>query len=417
MPLFSSKDKPENLNPEFIQQLTIGRKITPQRIAIHVLYWLWICYENYNDFYRMLKLRPELPVDPGLHRFMFLSHFVTTLVTYYIVGYLVLPSLLKVLIYYYATRKVLWRRIAFLVTSFFLVFLLFNVYDYYIFGYAVTHYKPVPGFIERNAKYVLDLGPFAFLHSQGAQGFIWAFNLSYLLLPSQLRLIRWLADWGIDNIKKYDQNQKLARNQLKYLQDQINPHFLFNVLNNLYALIHRTNSEAALLLRRLIDYLRYTLYRTHDNFVELKEELLFLQNYVEIEQSRLRDPSVISFVRQGNPDGQLVPPLLLLTFIENAFKHGIQKSYQDGWIDIRIDILEKPALLRLDIKNSVNSEYETTHPDAGGLGLYNARQRLNLLFKPDEYKCIIDEQVNFYHVQLEIPLHQSSVVNYEYEPN
>lgn len=415
MPLFSYKDSSQNLNPEFIQHLSIGREITIQRISFHVFYWIWIFYETYNDFDRMLRVEPDLPVNTELHRFMFTTHVFISIFTYYLVGYLVLPSLIKVLVYYQATRIILWRHIIFLVASYILVFLVYNVYDFYVFGYAVSHYKPVPGFIERNAKYVVDLGPIGFLTSQRTQSFIWAFNLSYLMLPSQLRLLRWMTYWGVDNLKKQEQNQKLIKNQLKYLQDQVNPHFLFNVLNNLYALIHRTHNEAGMLLRRLIEYLRYTLYRTHENFVELKEELLFLKNYVEIEQSRLRNPNVIRFAQTGNIEGQLIPPLLLLTFIENAFKHGIHKSYDGGWIDIKIDILENPSLLRLEIKNPISQDSDKSEKSSGGLGLYNAKQRLSLLFKPNEYKFVINEQADVYQVQLELPLHSSTVVDYEYE--
>lgn len=417
MPLFFSKDNSESINPEFLQRLTIGRKITNQRIAVHVVYWAWTAYGLYGDFNRMLKVSPELPVSTELHWYMFLSHMFITIATYYLVGYLVLPSLIKAFVYYQATRSILRKRIAFMVLAALLVYSIYNVYDYYVFGYAVDHFKPVPGFIERNAKYVVDLGPFGFLTSEDVQSFIWAFNLSYLFLPCSLRLIRWLTFWGVDNLKRQEQNQKLIKNQLKYLQDQVNPHFLFNVLNNLYALIHRTHNEAGLLLRRLIELLKYTLYRTHENFVELKEELLFLKNYVEIEQSRLRDPTVIRFVQNGNISGQIVPPLLLLTFIENAFKHGIHNSYDGGWIDIKIDILENPSLLRVDIKNPISRESVDKSKSDGGLGLFNAEQRLNLLFKPNEYKFIISEQADVYRVQLEIPLYAPTVAEYEHESN
>ena len=417
MPLFSSKDNSENINPEFIQHLTIGRKITWQRIALHVAYWLWTADGLSGDFERMLQGSAGLPVNEELYWFMFISHQFITISTYYLVGYLVLPSLIKVLMYFEATRIVLLKRIAFLAIASLLVGTLYNIYDNYVFGYAVDYYKPVPGFIERNAKYVVDMGPVGFLTSSGVRSFIWAYNLSYLFQPCAVRLIRWLTFWGVDNLKKQEQNQKLIKDQLKYLQDQVNPHFLFNVLNNLYALIHRTNSEAALLLRRLIDYLKYTLYRSHKNFVDLKEELLFIENYVEIEQTRLRDPDVIHLNQHGNAEGQMVPPLLLMTFIENAFKHGIHNTHKSGWVNIQIDVFEKPSRLRLEVKNSLNRERTYENKDSGGLGLYNAKQRLNLLFKPNEYTCVIDEQADVYYVQLEIPLYSPTVVDYEYQKN
>ena len=420
MPLFLAKDKPETVNPQFIQTLTIGRKVTVQRIFFHLLYWTWISYETYNDFDRFLRIDPDVAPNPELHRFMFLTHVFISILTYYVVGYQVLPSLIKVLLYYEAVRTILWKQIVFLVVSFVLIFLVYNVYDYYVFGYALTHYAPVPGFIERNAKYVVDLGPVGFFTSQRTQSFLWAFNLSYLMLPSQLRLLRWMTYWGVDNLVKQEQNQNLIQNQLRYLQDQINPHFLFNVLNNLYAHIHRTHQEAALLLRRLIEFLKYTLYRTHENYVELKEELRFVENYVEIEQSRLADPGLIKFVKRGTIQDQLVPPLLLLTFIENAFKHGVHKSWGDGWIKIDIDIEEKPAVLRMKIRNSICADSVDTASSAqtkSGIGIYNAKQRLSLLFRPDQYKLVIDEDNTVFQVFLEIPLHSSSVVNYEYEPD
>ena len=398
-----NKIKPENFHSDLIGHLEIARPVTLERILAHLVFWCWDFYEVYKGFGWVLRVKDQ-PADPALHHYLFWSHAACTITAFYLVSYLVLPSLIKLLVYFQAVRRILWLRLLYVCGAAVLVAAFYNIYDYYVFGYAAQHFTPVPDYIQRNVDKMAPTGPLGVFKDGSVQTFIWAYNVSYLLLPCLLRIIRWMCLWGVDNLKKHQQNQLLIQEQSRYLQEQITPHFLFNVLNNIYALVQRTNQQAASLLRQLTEFLKYSLYKTQQPYVALVEELAFLKNFVDIQQSRLVHVHQIQFHQQGNPEPFQVPPLLLLTFIENAFKHALLRSWEDGWVLIEINIREDKMQLELTVKNSVAEVPPEENAQTGGLGLINIKKRLNVLFKPGEYTLDINQQAKTFEVRLLIPL-------------
>lgn len=423
------------LNSEDIKKKWLGdelmfnlppRKNTLGRISLHILFWTFDSFEAYIALDRVLRVDPKLPPNPDLFWLMYLTHLGSTILLFYTYGYLVVPSLMKLLVSFRATNRVMWQRLLFVAASSIAVFVAFNVYDYYLFTYATAHYPPAPAYMKRNNDVLLAAGPLGVLTGYTVLSFLWAYSVSYLMLPLLLRIIREAISWGVESVKQKveivkqqeeivrqkEQNQTLMRNQLQLLQAQINPHFLFNVFNSLLSLIHRTNKEAASLLRKLSDLLHYTLYDTDKEFVPLDGELQFLKNYVEIEKTRHFNPDSIRFTQTGDARNFITPPLLLITFIENAFKHGLHNSFDAGWVDINLSINEPSQTLRVAIANSLAKENKS-EIQPGGIGLKNARSRLDLLFKPTEYELTIQESPEEYKVLMIIPLKHP--LSYEYQ--
>jgi two-component system LytT family sensor kinase len=423
------------LNTEFTKQNWNGdeslfnlppRRVTPGRISLHILFWGFDSFEAYIALNRVLRVDPKLPPNPDLFWLMYSTHLGTTIILFYAFGYMVVPSLMKLLVNYRATNRIIWRRLLFVAVSSVAIFVAFNIYDYYLFTYATSQYLPAPAYMKRNNDVLLAAGPLGVLTGYTVLSFLWAYNVSYLMLPLLLRIIREAISWGVESVKQKgeivkqqeeivrqkEQNQALMRNQLQQLQTQINPHFLFNVFNSLLALIQRTNQEAASLLRKLSELLRYTLYDTDKEFVPLDGELRFLKNYVEIEKTRHFNPDRIRFNQSGNAQYFLVPPLLLVTFIENAFKHGLHNSFEEGWVEIDLSIKESSQTLHISIANSLTKENES-EVRVGGIGLKNARNRLDLLFNPNDYKLIIQEEPQEYKVLMTIPL--KHLLSYEFQ--
>ena len=352
---------------------------------------------------RVLRIDPAVPPDPSLFHIMFYTHVATTFILFYSYGYLVVPSLMKVLVYNRATGKWLWRKLLFVLIPTVSVYVFFNVYDYYLFTYAFTHFKPAPAYVQRYNDLLLQAGPVGIFVNYSLFTFIWAYNVSYIMLPLLIRIIREAISWGVDSVNQKEQNQVLINNQLKLLQQQINPHFLFNVFNNIYALIHQTNEQAAKLLRGLSELMHYTLYKTNHEYVPLAGELNFLKNFIDIEKSRQFNPERISYQVIGEPSEYVVPPLLLVTFVENSFKHGLNNSLDEGWVKIMLDLQSQPDRLRMTVANFVARE-EKFGTNQGGLGLLNSQKRLELLFGEGNFTLTTREEGTEYYVELSLPL-------------
>ena len=189
--------------------------------------------------------------------------------------------------------------------------------------------------------------------------------------------------------------------QLEYLRYQINPHFFMNTLNNIHALVDIDPEKAKDTILELSKMMRFVLYEGDKKGVPLSREFDFIRHYITLMRLRYTDKVDVQVVLPPEvPDCQL-PPLMLITFIENAFKHGI--SYQhDSFIHIKADI--KDATLHFECRNSkANNQQLTTNSQEGGVGLANVRQRLNLLYG-DNYTLTIQDEPDTYNVELQIPL-------------
>ncbi len=189
--------------------------------------------------------------------------------------------------------------------------------------------------------------------------------------------------------------------QLEYLKYQINPHFFMNTLNNIHALVDIDPEKAKSTILELSKMMRFVLYEGSKTVVPLEREINFLQNYITLMKLRYTDKVRIDVdVAQSLPNKE-VPPLMFITFVENAFKHGV--SYrQESFIEIKIEEIKREGanLLAFTCRNSRIPKEEDKH---GGVGLANVRQRLDLIYG-NSYQLDIQDELQTYTVNLTLPL-------------
>lgn len=190
--------------------------------------------------------------------------------------------------------------------------------------------------------------------------------------------------------------QQRLESELNFLKVQIQPHFFFNTLNNIYALTVQGSEKAAPLVARHSDSMRYILYESSKQWVSLKQEVAFLQNFVQVEAMHFSDKMDIRFETQGITDRALIEPLLLLPFIENAFKHGLQEETGEGFIHIVISLVENE--LFAEIRNSRPLQSDITKP---GIGLQNVLKRLEMLY-PDKHQVDIIAADRVFEVRINL---------------
>jgi len=205
--------------------------------------------------------------------------------------------------------------------------------------------------------------------------------------------------------KKLSAELKLKEAELKLLKAQIHPHFLFNTLNNLYGLALEKSDLTPDLVLRLSDLLDYMLYQCSQPKVSLKTELGHLHNYIQIEQIRYGKGLKLQINQKGESDSLQIAPMLLLPFVENAFKHGISKQVRDPFVRISIDIQDD--YLKFSIENSKSNGVNTEDHYTKGIGLRNVKKRLELLYQ-DKYKLDIISENTSFMINFGISLSQTS---------
>ncbi len=207
------------------------------------------------------------------------------------------------------------------------------------------------------------------------------------------------------------EKEKIAA-ELKLLKSQINPHFLFNTLNNLYSLTLKNSSKAPEMVHKLSELMSYMLYESNHPEVSIEKEIRYLENYISLEKLRYDGRLDVQLKTNLENSGIRIAPLVLLPFVENSFKHGVSNQISGGWIQIEISI--KNSQLTFKVENSksdpTNKKEENGQPC---LGLENLRKRLSLIY-PDKHEIRIMEEKDSYLVILKIDL-PATVVSIEKE--
>lgn len=225
-----------------------------------------------------------------------------------------------------------------------------------------------------------------------------AISISYTLaITMSLKMVK---QWYEREKMTKDLEKINVETELKYLKSQINPHFLFNSLNSLYALTLVKSDKAPELVLKLSEILRYVLYEAKEKFVSLDKEINYLRSYLELEKIRHGDRLDVDFKIDGDVRNKKIAPMLFLTFLENSFKHGISNTAGDGYVSIDMNIDEDQ--LDFHISNSKPSSDSKT-PYKGGIGLENTKKRLNILY-PNKYKLETQDSDSNYEVNLNLQL-------------
>lgn len=211
--------------------------------------------------------------------------------------------------------------------------------------------------------------------------------------------IKLTAEWILERKRSEQLKEIQLKTELNFLKSQIQPHFFFNTLNNLYALTLEKSDEAPRLILKLSGLMQYVLYEVSSSKASLHEEINHLNNYIDIERIRFKDKIEVEMDITGNIEDVKVPPLLFLTFVENCFKHGL-KDNDFVKINMAFKVL-KNNLLEFKLTNTFNPEI--VQNEKHGIGITNAKRRLNLLFSNDyilETKIVDDT----YTLLLKIPI-------------
>ncbi len=214
-------------------------------------------------------------------------------------------------------------------------------------------------------------------------------------------MIRFALEWfEFESRKKAVENEKLTA-ELNFLKAQINPHFLFNTLNNLYYLAYTQSPNTTEVISKLSQMMRYMIYDSNHPKVPLGKEIEYMENYISLERLRLNDQVPITLTVTGSPDGVQITPLIFITFLENAFKHGVSNSHPGSWVEISIHIRDGACFYR--VGNSKVARADKTTGEKSGIGLQNVRRRLDLSY-PGRYRLEVEENEQQYCVQLDLTL-------------
>lgn len=217
-------------------------------------------------------------------------------------------------------------------------------------------------------------------------------------------LLLWLLSivssilWTAYNRLQQTESEKLSA-QIASLKSQINPHFLFNTLNNIYATAIDTSPGTADMIDKLSEMMRYTMKDTHQDFVLLEDEINYISNFIELQKLRLDRSVKLEYYSLDNIPALRIAPMLLIPFIENAFKHGVN-SEQKSRIKIELT-MDRTEFQMSVLNNKVNIQRDIS--EKSGLGIENTRHRLNLIY-PSKHLLVINDTEKEFSVSLYINL-------------
>jgi two-component system, LytTR family, sensor kinase len=346
----------------------------PYRIINHLAFWL-----AYIIYFTVLYGTIHDDYGRGL------NEVVTTLPVKAVATYFTLYYLMP---RFFFARKYLWLLVLFTTSAI-------------VFGYAdrlLMHTFYVPVYLK---DYDYEKYP------------IW--DLAKAIQRTSIVYLVVFAAVAIKMFKRNYHNERLTQElgkekldaELKFLKGQIHPHFLFNTLNTLYSLSLQNSPRTSEVVLKLSNFLDYMLYDCNVDLISLRKEITQIQNLIELEQLRYGRRLDVSLSVSGEIGQQQIPPLLLLPFVENGFKHGVSQNLDDAFISI--DLIVKDQQLTLRVENSKTEETPSRNSHTKGIGLQNVRRRLDLLY-PDQYDLqIFEDEEDTYMIVLRIPLNAPSL--------
>jgi LytS/YehU family sensor histidine kinase len=212
--------------------------------------------------------------------------------------------------------------------------------------------------------------------------------------------IRLAKEWARNEKERRELQGEKLLSELAFLKSQINPHFLFNTLNNICSLARKKSDATEPAIIKLSQIMRYMITDSTQEKVGLEEEVDYLNNFIELQKIRLADKVDIRFVIEGDLSAIQLEPLLLIPFVENAFKHGV--SY-NGKSRISIELKTDSGELSFMVENSKPSVKDTLKLEQAGIGLKNVSRRLELLY-PGKHQLEIRDLESLYYVMLKIKI-------------
>ena len=267
------------------------------------------------------------------------------------------------------------------VWQFFLFVLLWGVVGLYIdAGYR--SYVLIPAQEAMGLDNILPRGPLAFCY------------LCMTTSAASPMIIKFFKLWTIKQREWIQAQQEKTTAELQLLKAQVHPHFLFNTLNNIYSFSLDNSPKTPELILKLSSLLSYMLYDCKTDEVRLEKEIEIMKNYLDLEKERYGNKIEISWNVSGDTKDKFIAPLLLLPFLENAFKHGASEQIEKPWLGVDISVKNDTILCKI-----VNSKNENVQESKNGIGINNVKKRLELLYQ-GKYELKINDEGNFYVVSL-----------------
>ncbi|GAB3915960.1 sensor histidine kinase [Larkinella terrae] len=293
--------------------------------------------------------------------------------------------------------------------------LLHKRYGYFLVWLLLA--MAVTGTVQRMMAYYF-IYPLYYPAALAAPVFFWPKVLIYTFatyamvsIPTTIHLLK---KWYVDQQSTQQlraMSQQLAKEkleaELKLLKSQIHPHFLFNTLNNLYALTVNQSPKAPEIVFKLSELMSYMLYDSNLAQVPLRKEIQYIENYITLEKIRYGDRLDVSLNSYAPLDGILIAPLIILPFVENSFKHGVNRQLDSVWV--RVDVLTNDNALIFKIENSKAVDPAASIPEVqSGIGLRNVRKRLDIIYGT-RYSLQLFNEEDTYLVVLKIELEPSDL--------
>ncbi|RAJ08827.1 histidine kinase [Chitinophaga skermanii] len=214
--------------------------------------------------------------------------------------------------------------------------------------------------------------------------------------------VKLFYNWVMEQNRAMKIAEEKTQAELNLLRNQFHPHFIFNVLNTLYAKTMITAPASAEIVQRISSLLRFSIYEVGTKKIPLSKEIQYLEDYISLQKARFDHHVEISFNVEGGPlDGQYIEPFLVVPFVENSFKHCMHSDPGESWITMYISI--QPGWLTAQIENSVPPKVTNNHDTHHGIGLENVRKRLDLLYE-DKHTLKITQTAESFFVYLKVKL-------------
>jgi len=234
-------------------------------------------------------------------------------------------------------------------------------------------------------------------------GTFWRINPFYSFfniytVVSLFAAIKLLKYWYKNQTLKTELENKNKTSELALLRSQLNPHFLFNTLNNIDALISSDQEKASDAVIKLSEIMRFTLYDANNDRVALEKEISFLESFISLQQLRLKNPYFVKFANEVNCKSMLIAPMLFIPFVENAFKHGLKNIVAPG---IEISLNCDDGNINFEVVNRYSLHEIQNKDTTSGIGLVNTKKRLELLY-PKKHKLEIRKSDGIFKVNLTI---------------
>lgn len=264
----------------------------------------------------------------------------------------------------------------------------------FIVPYSIVVYILIKGkqYIVDGFKYKL-----CFLYTTN-----FAVNMAFIVLFIVIfvAMLKFAENWfELEARNKEIENERLT-SELRFLKAQINPHFLFNTLNNLYYLAFTNSPNTTEVIAKLSQMMRYMLYDSNHSRVPMSKEIEYMENYISLEKLRLNDDIPITFTVEGDIHQATIVPLILITFLENAFKHGVSNNAPQAFVHIALVLKDNSCCYR--VENSKLPK-NTNNEEKSGIGLQNVKRRLELSY-PDKYEMKVEDLEDVYRIEVLIQL-------------